>query len=667
MRALLLGAFLFGTSGCSVDLCKKGTVFLTYSLQGGASAADTIDVTLTEGTSAPKTVSVIRKTRSSSGSIEVDFGSYPASQSLSFTLTARAGTKTLASSTQTKIAGSSCTALSFTLFQPDISGGDLAGIDGSQGDGGVGPDLLKAVDCTGVDLNCPAHATCGDVGGSAGCVCIAGYQMNNGSCVWGTVPQDPGFANSPMAWNLVQGVTIAPTASGAIDPGWAVFDKPTICGVHVPMVTQTITMPTYATAQPLKFNVSQYADCTQSTGACTGGLNVMMGGAANFFPYVKTASTQTQSLCLGERAYGGTIDLRVLPWDRTFCPNVSAYTEYVDHVDIEPDNTCPVPGTIPNGNFDGTGNWTLSNNGGGLGEPVPIAEIKAGAGTGGSNAVYLQSSTYCDQAILDGTISPPLNSVPNLALQMSVNGTPGDNLQLIIGGQAAGWVTGTGSKQTARFCLTEMHKGQALALRLLLVSAYATNCGASGARTADFTIDDLAFVSDSTCAATSWVSDSSFERTDPGVGYVITAYGGATAGISNSSTQAHTGTHAFTGTVQYSASTSETFALQVPIAVPPPNGTAGPAVTFWYTLPSASNYFTATVDGMINSWGGTFPQQLSATATYTKKTVCIDPLLVGHNTFLEIQGYADNASFTTAETLFLDDISTGTDPSCLAQ
>lgn len=90
-------------------------------------------------------------------------------------------------------------------------------------------------------------------------------------------------------------------------------------------------------------------------------------------------------------------------------------------------------------------------------------------------------------------------------------------------------------------------------------------------------------------------------------------------------------------------------------------------MTFWYTLPSASNYFTATVDGMINSWGGTFPQQLSATATYTKKTVCIDPLLVGHNTFLEIQGYADNASFTTAETLFLDDISTGTDPSCLAQ
>jgi hypothetical protein len=124
VRFLAVAIAAIAVTGCGTDRCKAGTAFLTYSLGAGAAAADTVDVALSIGGAPAQTMTVSRKTRASSGSIEVDFSSYPTGRSLTFTLTARVGTQVLASATQMTTAMAGCTSLSFTL---SAATNDLAG------------------------------------------------------------------------------------------------------------------------------------------------------------------------------------------------------------------------------------------------------------------------------------------------------------------------------------------------------------------------------------------------------------------------------------------------------------------------------------------------------------------------------------------------------------
>jgi sugar lactone lactonase YvrE len=148
MRALGLSLILCGAA-CSTDRCKQGTLFLSYALTNGAEAADTIDVSLAIGSAMTRTMTVPRKTHSASGAIEVDFASsYPSGQSITVTLTARAGAETLASISQTTTAAPDCTALSFALdgSHADLGGTDLGG-DASF-DQATPPDLTGPPDLT---------------------------------------------------------------------------------------------------------------------------------------------------------------------------------------------------------------------------------------------------------------------------------------------------------------------------------------------------------------------------------------------------------------------------------------------------------------------------------------------------------------------------------------
>jgi len=134
LASLLLVATL---SACGTDACTPGTVLLSYSLINGAEAADTIDITLSIDGGAQQTMTVTRKTTGASGSIEVDFGSYPSGRSLALTLTAKMGDAVLASSSQTGTANPNCTALSFTL--------DGSSTDSGPGGADAAPDLTPVV------------------------------------------------------------------------------------------------------------------------------------------------------------------------------------------------------------------------------------------------------------------------------------------------------------------------------------------------------------------------------------------------------------------------------------------------------------------------------------------------------------------------------------------
>jgi hypothetical protein len=121
MRALALAALL-SMAGCAATRCNPGTILIDLVLAGGAEHADSIDVTLsTDGAASTRTVQ--RHTSASTGSIEVDFATYPLGKSLTLTLTARAAGQIVAIASKTLIAAPGCTilSLSFSTTQADMS------------------------------------------------------------------------------------------------------------------------------------------------------------------------------------------------------------------------------------------------------------------------------------------------------------------------------------------------------------------------------------------------------------------------------------------------------------------------------------------------------------------------------------------------------------------
>jgi hypothetical protein len=272
--------------------------------------------------------------------------------------------------------------------------------------------------------------------------------------------------------------------------------------------------------------------------------------------------------------------------------------------------------------------------------------------------------SMCGQtANLVGVVSAPMTSVPNLALQMSVTGTNGRTMFVTLGGTDLGFVTGNGGNQTVRVCMPDATKGLAMPIQVGL--ACKSNCACGGNNVTDFVIDDLKFVSDASCPASAAVTDGSFERTDPGVGYFLSAANNGSAvgasSIVNGAGTAHTGTHAFQGSLTPNTNCCAQSILQMPITVPPSVGNAGPAVNFWYKIPTVNNQWKAGqgLSGPYDTRGVT----LTAQANYTQKTICLDPLLIGHATFFAVIGYV-TGNGGTADSILVDDITVGTDPTC---
>jgi formylglycine-generating enzyme required for sulfatase activity len=196
--------------GCSTDRCKKGTVFLSYTLTGGAESAATIDVTLAIGNGAAQTKSVSRK--SGDKSIEVDLAAYPSGQSLTFTLTARAGGTVLASASKMVTAMPGCTTLSFEL---EGGASDLGFADGSTHDL-AGPDMAMATApdmamATGPDM---AMATAPDMvfvpPSCTGLAANCGASLNDNCCTSPVVPGGTYYRSYDVAGDVNSGDTTNP-------------------------------------------------------------------------------------------------------------------------------------------------------------------------------------------------------------------------------------------------------------------------------------------------------------------------------------------------------------------------------------------------------------------------------------------------------------------------
>ncbi len=491
------------------------------------------------------------------------------------------------------------------------------------------------------------------------------YTTSSGACVWGTVPKDPGYQNVPAnAWTLEQGAVLNATAAGNIDLGELEFSKAVMCTSRG-RARQSITMPALADSGIFALKVAANGDCTgNGGGACSGaGTAVVINGGANVFGY--NALSTIQLGCLGERAYNGTFDVVVRPSSRQACTAATTLDGVVDHVDIEPSTTCPMPATLPDGNFDATtNNWTPAVTT--ANTPAPVAEIEAGVGTGGTKAGHVSTGDFCQQATLAGPISPPFTSIANLALQVSYKGTAGEKATFEMNGVRMATFPANGTQQVGKACLLEFNKGMTQTALLGLVSPFAGGVGC-GPHTKDFVFDDLQFVSDPTCPATAWVPDGGFERTDPSAMWdsVISnngvATGAAAVSVDATAANAHGGTHSLKLVNNvYCGNADATF----PIAIPPSASGAGPVLTFFYKAPTLTSVVT------VNAGPGSTSATLAAAAGYTQMQICLDPTIAGQTSAVTItmtgaSGGGCSATYPT-ESIWFDDFAVGTSATCQA-
>jgi hypothetical protein len=541
--------------------------------------------------------------------------------------------------------------------------GGAAGAAGAAGTSGAHDAGVDApTSCTPA---CGAHSKCVVTAGVAACTCVAGYVASGSTCTWGTVPQDPGYQNIPAnAWTLEQGAVLNATAAGNIESGELEFSKAVMCTSRG-RARQSITMPALADSGIFALKVAANGDCmANGGGACQGaGTAVVINGGANLFGY--NALSTIQLGCLGERAYNGTFDVVVRPSSRQACAAATTLDGVVDHVDIEPSTTCPMPGTLPDGNFDATtNNWTsavaMANS------PPPVSEIEAGAGTGGTKAGHVSTGDFCQQATLAGPISPPFTSIANLALQVSYKGTAGEKMAFEMNGVRMAVFPASGAQQVGKACLLETNKGMTQTALLGIVLPFAGGVGC-GAHSKDFVFDDLQFVSDPTCPTTAWVPDGGFERTDPSAMWdsVISnngvATGVASVSVDATAANAHGGTHSLKLVNNvYCGNADATF----PIAVPPSASGAGPVLTFFYKAPTLTSVVT------VNAGPGSTSATLAASAGYAQMQICLDPTIAGQTSAVTITMTGSSAGGCSAtypaESVWFDDFAVGTSATCQA-
>ena len=540
------------------------------------------------------------------------------------------------------------------------AGGGAAGASGASVGGMAGAASTGAGGAAGqpvppaCELTCPAHQTCVLQAGSPACACAPGYVLSGTTCVWGTVPADPGFQDLPAgAWTVDPGAVMSPTAAGYLDPGQVVFSRSGPCarsGVH-----QRITMPTVAQAEPLAVKLAANADCiTQRGPGCwpPDTAVVINGGVITFGNQLLSVVNQ---VCLGERAYGGTYDLLVRPLGQANCA-LAHDDAVVDHVDIEPSATCPVPGTIPDGDFDGPVNtWSIgADSTGGAGA---VGEIAPTLGSRGSAAAHLAIAACGQSAGMGEQISPPL-SLANLALEIDYTGTVGAVLTVRLDSSTIAVLPGTGGPSYGHICLLEADKGMTHPLSFDMgefgsLTDDSHDCAGTYPR--DFVVDNLLFVGDPSCPAVAYLADGGFERTDPVLAWDSTPQ----TGIDTTRANVHGGERAMK---IVTARRCDTRQVKFPVTVPPSTADAGPVVQFFYKAPMLADATLSVSAGAMTT--GSLP----VARDYTRSQVCLDPTWTGQNIdlVLTLATTADGVcAAMPAENVWFDDFAVTTSPDCV--
>lgn len=345
---------------------------------------------------------------------------------------------------------------------------------------GDGP-CAGGCECT-ADTDCAApHTGCVDHVTSRTCDCVAGYAMGAGGCAWSGVVDDPGFDQASSRWTGVAPNPTFPRTTGMLDPGVLSLNNAYPCSVQQ-ATQQVITMPRRSRAEPLVLRATSQASLLGHGPAGAEplfgfGSSSFAGGAPvdfnnNFMAF------GTSSYCLGATAYapestigpGASITLAVSSECAITDSGHSALVTF-DHLDIAPatpEDDCPDPGPVRNGDAEADGGWTFL-----VSSTNATAGFAEGVGENQSRGVMLHINETCDLASASVPIWVPLadaTGAPSLTLYHASSGA-GFQVALATPGARsvqAVPLTGNGSATVDHFCLPAPLRGIALRLQVTL-------------------------------------------------------------------------------------------------------------------------------------------------------------------------------------------------------
>lgn len=478
------------------------------------------------------------------------------------------------------------------------------------------------------NITCRPHEICGPE--ATRCECAAGYKVDPATtaCLWSGGPKDPDFTNSPAGtWTIGGSAKLDPTATGS-DGGVGIG---TLRGASD--LSQRFEMPSLASAEPLALvlRVRSVPDC----GECTVGVHpqVSFGSGSVEFVMPSLGFDRVQ-LCLGERAFGAGASLALFG---DLDPRASA--AFYDRAEYLPAPSCPLPGVIPNGNFEGPSGWTATGGG----------AILDNVGTTSSRGARLTNS--CALNAVTGSASFPNKSGAALRFTHKKTFDAPDYLMRLI-------VLGARVPPRADFgedvvCAPAHARGNVVPIALSIGGPINGGCGAGF----QLAVDDVAVTQDPKCDVPGYLFDGGFEGP---ISYWLpgdaTGALGPNAWITETVDQFRTGSRALMLAAR-SVSGVESFmgkASQM-ITIPPSKAAEGPVARAWYKTVNSSS---ATADFLTMAG---VRQPLSA--SWAQASVCLPPKRSGMAYELTFQ-YDGNKGTTSA---LVDDVSVETSPSCPAQ
>lgn len=500
-----------------------------------------------------------------------------------------------------------------------------------------------APDCS---LPCPAHGWCDDTTGAPKCVCAPGYVLNGASCTWQGVVADPSFAGTPVgSWALTGG----PSIQGKLVFPWACM--PTSSASQILNVPEVADGEAYALRAKLANDSDDWLDSHL--------FDFSIGDRFEIKRHMGTGSVFEQ--CLGERSYGQAVPLQFRPRTSTdFCNSFDDFIWSLDDVELEPSDTCPTVGRVLNGDFETSGGWTS--------DAAPDFTIGEGLGNCGSRGARLWTTSVCDSPQFRGELSIPTSSIPNAAVRFSAIGTPGTRLVTWLGPWDEAGSVDThvldGMPHEYKVCAPEWAKGVATEIHLGPdMSGGSGSCADPALH--DVRVDDFSIVSDPTCPAVARIIDGGFEALGRGWGF-SPSNAPSSIGIYASAGEARSGTHSLRITVDAVCGDRDAWTS---ITVPEPTANAGPAVSFYYRFQKSTS--ANTIFWIYGFEVGSELVILPESTGYEKFVYCLDPSRKNHHSSFHVLGSVDGGgvcgSPVAPQTLHVDDITVGTDPSCPVQ
>ncbi len=574
-----------------------------------------------------------------------------------------------------------------------------SGYQDNDGNGDCSPD------CASAGLSCPANATCQDGSGTAQCVCNTGYaggscdhcdmgyqdKDGDGSCLpscamvdcsnAGTCDDSSGTAicdcdpgnvgdncescttgyvqnGSACDW---QDVVVGGDFSSSGD--WTTTGTASIIsGLNVAQldqsaecfggsISQTVDMPAYADSEPLVLTFRARPGATMNGTIPTA---VYLNGVPHPIDVGYSTTWVNNTVCLGENDYGGPL---TIAFQRAAAASGCTYDPVqLDDVAIgvAASGQCPLPGQVNNGDFSAGGaGWTADVPSSTYGSAITFTSGPTG------NAVL--TGARCGNATLHGWVSlPTATELPNAALSLKYSTTGTGVLQLSLQGQMLTTLP-SGPTTTVHLCVPQWTKGGAARLD---ISTYLPGGGPCN-DTFTATLDDVQVVTDPGCEDAPLL-DAGFEGLpasdiEP---WTLTLNNNNNAvpgpAIVMDASKAHDGTGYLQMSLSYACTSVSASQM---IAAPGPDSGGGPALKYWYYLPALS---TASYQVCVaNSCD--MPPAMGA--TWTQRTLCIDPTLAGVPVQVQVSGYGGSgacANNYTAETIRVDTLELTTDPSCPA-